>query len=88
MNEHGEAQFTGKYGYFQNRGGFRAYAGFRGAKYRRKSTTAHEMSDANHTEVKTENVPDATHHTTHMAPVDKDMNTVQPEKDVPVVADG
>ena len=87
MDTHGEATHTGKYGYFHNRGGFRAYAGYRGATYRRRGT-AHEMSDANRTEVKPENVPDTTHHTTHKAQVEKSVDSTTPETTDPVVADG
>ena len=88
MDAYGETQFTGKYGYFQNRGGMQAYSGMRGDKYRRKGATDHEMSDSNKTEVKPENVPDDKHRTTAAEPVSKRVDTVEPKVVKPVVTEG
>ena len=87
MHPYGETQFTGKYGYFQNRGGFQSLSGMRGREYR-SGKTPHEMSDANKTEVKKVNVPGPVRLTTKADAVDKDLDTTQPETISPVVTEG
>jgi hypothetical protein len=88
MNPHGEATYTQKRGFFQQRGGFGAMAGYRGHYYRAGKPTV-EVSDKNRTQVKKTLVPDDQHRTTKQAAVDKKADTVKPEgTNEPVVAEG
>jgi len=89
MDSYGETHGTGKFGYFQARGGYRAMSGMRGRHYKRTGSTNHEIRESANAKVKPQNVPEDEHTTTAKAAVEKQQDTQTPEGiNDPVMAEG
>jgi hypothetical protein len=89
MDSYGETQTTGKFGYFQARGGYRAMSGMQGRHFRTKGATNREIRESANAKVKPRNVPEDEYTTTAKASVEKQQHTQAPEGiNDPVVADG